>query len=148
MGPHECSSQLQNLVRFCNLNYTFLWSCVKKDVNHNSFCICNFLENIRTPITAKGTKLLQSVIQISAICIIKSKVIRIKAWRLIGLWDVEVPTFSYIRLTDGGKFVRHRRLPVSTPRKIIFLFEAESIPLRNLKRIHLILESNRRLSGL
>jgi hypothetical protein len=37
-------------------------------------------------------------------------------WRSIGLWDVEVPTFSLDNwLTDGGKVVSLTRLPPLTP---------------------------------
>jgi hypothetical protein len=28
-----------------------------------------------------------------------------RPWRPLGLWEVEAPTFSDIRLTDGGKFI-------------------------------------------
>jgi hypothetical protein len=34
------------------------------------------------------------------------------------LREVEAPTFSDIRLTDGGKVASHTRLPLFHPRKI------------------------------
>jgi hypothetical protein len=39
-------------------------------------------------------------------------------WRPLGLREVEAPTFSGIRLTDGDKFVSPTRRPLFTPRKI------------------------------
>jgi hypothetical protein len=36
----------------------------------------------------------------------------------LGLQEVEAPTFSDIRLTDGGKVVSPTRRPLFTPRKI------------------------------
>jgi hypothetical protein len=41
-----------------------------------------------------------------------------RPWRPLGLRDVESPTFSDIRLTDGGKVVSPTRWPLFTPRKI------------------------------
>jgi hypothetical protein len=35
----------------------------------------------------------------------------------LGLWDIEVPTFSR-QLTDGGKVVSLTRQPYFTPRKV------------------------------
>jgi hypothetical protein len=40
-----------------------------------------------------------------------------RPWRPLGLREVEAPTFSDIRLTDGGKVSPTRR-PLFTPRKI------------------------------
>jgi hypothetical protein len=36
----------------------------------------------------------------------------------LGLREAEVPTFSDILLTDGGKVVSPKRRPLFTPRKI------------------------------
>jgi hypothetical protein len=41
-----------------------------------------------------------------------------KPWRPLGLREVEAPTFSEIRLTDGGEVVSPTRRPLFTPRKI------------------------------
>jgi hypothetical protein len=41
-----------------------------------------------------------------------------RPWRPLGLRGVEVPTFSDIRLIDGGKVVSPTLRPLSTPRKI------------------------------
>jgi hypothetical protein len=41
-----------------------------------------------------------------------------RLWRPLGLREVEVPTFSDIRLTDGGKVVIPTCRPLFTPRKI------------------------------
>jgi hypothetical protein len=54
---------------------------------------------------------------------IKSKVGKIKLslylpWRPLGLREVEAPTFSDIRLIDGGKVVSPMLRPLFTPRKI------------------------------
>jgi hypothetical protein len=38
--------------------------------------------------------------------------------RPLGLREAEAPTFSDIRLIDGGKVVSHKRRPLFTPRKI------------------------------
>jgi hypothetical protein len=51
-----------------------------------------------------------------------------RPWRLLGLREVEAPTFSDIRLIDGGKVVSPTRRPLFTPRKIpeySFLLEVE-----------------------
>jgi hypothetical protein len=48
----------------------------------------------------------------------KGKVIPIQAVEPLGLQEVEAPTFSDIRLTDGGKVVSPTRQLVFTPRKI------------------------------
>jgi hypothetical protein len=41
-----------------------------------------------------------------------------RPWRPLGLPEVEVPTFSDIRLTDGGKVVSPTPRPLFTTRKI------------------------------
>jgi hypothetical protein len=41
-----------------------------------------------------------------------------RPWRLLGLREVEAPTFSDIRLIDGGKDISPKRRPLFTPRKI------------------------------
>jgi hypothetical protein len=41
-----------------------------------------------------------------------------RPWKPLGLREVEVPTFSDIRLTDGGKVVSPTRWSLFTPRKI------------------------------
>jgi hypothetical protein len=41
-----------------------------------------------------------------------------RPWRLSGLREVEAPTFSHIRLIDGGKVVSPTRRPLFNPRKI------------------------------
>jgi hypothetical protein len=54
-------------------------------------------------------------------------------WRLIGLWDVEAPTFSLDnQLTDGGEVSFTRRPPFAPEEDpwYSFLLEAESIPGR------------------
>jgi hypothetical protein len=55
-----------------------------------------------------------------------------RPWRPVGLWDVEVPTFSLDdRLSDGGKFVSLTRRPPLTLQddsRYSFLSEAESTP--------------------
>jgi hypothetical protein len=51
-----------------------------------------------------------------------------KLWRPLGLREVEAPTFSDIRLTDGGKVVSPTSPSLFTPRKIPgthFWLEAE-----------------------
>jgi hypothetical protein len=40
-----------------------------------------------------------------------------RPWRPIGSREVEAPTFSDIRLIDGGKVVSPTRRPLFTPRK-------------------------------
>jgi hypothetical protein len=63
---------------------------------------------------------------------IKIKVSLCRPWRLLGLPEVEAPTFSDSRLTDGGKVVSlTRRPPFNTPQEnswYSFLLEAESTP--------------------
>jgi hypothetical protein len=41
-----------------------------------------------------------------------------RPWRPLGLREVEIPTFSDIRLTDGGMVVSPTRRPLITTRKI------------------------------
>jgi hypothetical protein len=41
-----------------------------------------------------------------------------RPWRVLGLREVEAPTFSGIQLTDGGKVVSPTRRQLFTPRKI------------------------------
>jgi hypothetical protein len=53
---------------------------------------------------------------------IKVKLSPYRPWRLfLGLREVEAPTFSDIRLIDGGKFVSPTRRPLFTPRKFLVL---------------------------
>jgi hypothetical protein len=49
---------------------------------------------------------------------VKVKLSLQRPWRPLGLREVEAPTFSDIRLTDGGKVVSPTRRPLFTPRKI------------------------------
>jgi hypothetical protein len=49
---------------------------------------------------------------------VKVKLSLYSPWRPLALGDVEAPTFSDIRLIDGGKFVSPTRWPLFTPRKI------------------------------
>jgi hypothetical protein len=49
---------------------------------------------------------------------IKVKLSLYRSRRPLGLWEVEAPTFSDIRLTDGGKVISPTRRPLFTPRKI------------------------------
>jgi hypothetical protein len=49
---------------------------------------------------------------------VKVKLSLYRPWRPSGLREVEAPTFSDIRLTDGGKVVSPTRRPLFTPRKI------------------------------
>jgi hypothetical protein len=49
---------------------------------------------------------------------IKVKLFLFRPWRPLGLREVEAPTFSDIRVTDGGKVVSTTRRPHFTPRKI------------------------------
>jgi hypothetical protein len=46
------------------------------------------------------------------------KVFPAQAVETLGLREVEAPTFSDIRLTDGGKVVNPTRRPLFTTRKI------------------------------
>jgi hypothetical protein len=48
----------------------------------------------------------------------KVKLSLYRLWRPLGLREVEAPTFSDIRLTDGSKVVSPTRRPLFTPRKI------------------------------
>jgi hypothetical protein len=48
----------------------------------------------------------------------KVKLSLYRPWRPLGLWEVEVPTFSDIQLTDNDKVVSLMRRPPFTPRKI------------------------------
>jgi hypothetical protein len=62
---------------------------------------------------------------------VKVKLTLYRLWRLLGLREVEAPTFSDIRLTDGGEVVSFMRRPPFTPHEdswYSFLLEAESIP--------------------
>jgi hypothetical protein len=49
---------------------------------------------------------------------VKVKLSLYRPWRPLGLREVEVPTFSDIRLIDGGKVVSPMCRPLFTPRKI------------------------------
>jgi hypothetical protein len=49
---------------------------------------------------------------------VKVKFSLYRPWRALGLREVEVPTFSDIRLIDGVKVVSPTRRPIFTPRKI------------------------------
>jgi hypothetical protein len=51
-------------------------------------------------------------------CKSKVKLSLYRLWRPLALQEVEVPTFSDIRLEDGGKVVSPTRRPLFTPRKI------------------------------
>jgi hypothetical protein len=62
----------------------------------------------------QNCELLRSVIEMLG----KGKAIPVQAWRPLGLREVEAPTFSNIRLTDGGKVVSPTRRPRFTLRKI------------------------------
>jgi hypothetical protein len=60
---------------------------------------------------------------------VKVKLSLHKPWRLLGLREVEAPTFSDNRLIDGGKVVSPTRRPLFTPQEdswYSFLLEAES----------------------
>jgi hypothetical protein len=48
----------------------------------------------------------------------KVKLSLYRPWRPLGLREAEAPTFSDIRLIDGGKVVSATRRPTFTPRKI------------------------------
>jgi hypothetical protein len=52
-------------------------------------------------------------------CKVKAKLSLYRPWRPLELRVVEAPTFSHIRLTDGGKAVSPTRRPPFTPRKIL-----------------------------
>jgi hypothetical protein len=49
---------------------------------------------------------------------IKVKLSLYRPWRPLGLREVGAPTFSDIRLIDGGKVVSPKRRPLFTSRKI------------------------------
>jgi hypothetical protein len=54
-----------------------------------------------------------------------------RPWRPLGLQEVEAPTFSDIRLIDGGKVVSPTRQPLFNPQEdswYSFVLEAESTP--------------------
>jgi hypothetical protein len=62
---------------------------------------------------------------------VKVKLSLYRPWRPLGLREVEAPTFSDIRLTDGGEVVSLTRRPPFTPQedsRYSFLLEAESTP--------------------
>jgi hypothetical protein len=62
---------------------------------------------------------------------VKVKLSLYTPWRPLGLREVEAPTFTDIRLTDGGKIVSPMRRPLLYPQEdswYSFLLEAESIP--------------------
>jgi hypothetical protein len=61
------------------------------------------------------------------VCKVKVKLSLYRPWRPLGLREVEAPTFSDIRLTDGGKIVSPKRRPRTRFLVLIFL-EAESTP--------------------
>jgi hypothetical protein len=44
-----------------------------------------------------------------------------RPWRPLGLREVEAPTFSDIRLIDGGKVVSHTRCPLLPPGRFLVL---------------------------
>jgi hypothetical protein len=44
-----------------------------------------------------------------------------RPWRPLGLREIEAPTFSDIRLKDGGKVVSPTRRPLFTPRRSLVL---------------------------
>jgi hypothetical protein len=48
---------------------------------------------------------------------VKLKLSSYRPWRPLGLREVEAPTFSDIRLIDGGKVVSPTRRPLFTHRK-------------------------------
>jgi hypothetical protein len=53
---------------------------------------------------------------------------KVKLWRPIGLWDIELSHFLDNRFTDGGKVVSPTRQPPFTPQEdswYSFLLEAE-----------------------
>jgi hypothetical protein len=52
---------------------------------------------------------------------VKVKFSLYRPWRPFGLWEVEAPTFSYIRLIDGGKVVSPTCRPLFTPGKFLIL---------------------------
>jgi hypothetical protein len=66
---------------------------------------------------------------VSMILIVKVKFSLYRPWRILGLREVEAPTFSDIRLTDGLKVVSPTRRPLFYPQEdswYSFLLDAES----------------------
>jgi hypothetical protein len=62
---------------------------------------------------------------------IKVKLSLYRPWRTLGMQEVETPTFSGIRLTDGGKDCQHYAPATIYPQEdswYWFLLEAESTP--------------------
>jgi hypothetical protein len=62
---------------------------------------------------------------------VKVKLSLYRPWRPLGFREVEAPTFSDTRDTDGGKVVSPTRRPLCTPQEdswYSFLLEAESTP--------------------
>jgi hypothetical protein len=51
----------------------------------------------------------------------KIKLSLYRPWRPLGLREVEAPTFSDIRLKDGGKVVSPTRQPLFTPGRFLVL---------------------------
>jgi hypothetical protein len=66
--------------------------------------------------TVKSTKLSQAG-YLNTIGKVKLSLYR--PWRPLGLREVEAPTFSDIRLIDGGNVVSPTRRPLFTPRNIL-----------------------------
>jgi hypothetical protein len=63
--------------------------------------------------------------------LVKVKLSLYRPWRPLGLREVEAPTFSDIRLTDGGKVVSPTRRPLFYLQEdswYSFLLEDESNP--------------------
>jgi hypothetical protein len=54
-------------------------------------------------------------------CKKKVKLSLYRPWRPLGLWEVEAPTFSDIRLIGGGKVVNPMRRPLFAPGKFLVL---------------------------
>jgi hypothetical protein len=54
---------------------------------------------------------------------VKVKFSLYKPWRPLGLREVEAPTFSDIRLIDGGKVVSPTRRPLFTPQELYNLYK-------------------------
>jgi hypothetical protein len=54
-------------------------------------------------------------------CCSKVKLCLYRPWRPSGLREVEAPTFSDIRLIDGGMVVSPTRRPLFTPEKFLVL---------------------------
>jgi hypothetical protein len=71
------------------------------------------------------------VCELSQPLVIKVKLSLYRPWRLLGLLEVEAPTFLDIRFTDGGKVVSPTRRPFFISQEYpwySFLLEAESTP--------------------